>query len=487
MYGIKILTNINLFIIFFLDNKILYLRTFIFIYLKTSPMKQLFFPKSYQKCPGLGRKVILIILLSTIVSASSYAQMQKDSLAIISLLQDEATSWRMGDIEKHASYWSAKPYSTVFVSAANGEVYNVPVENMISPTKNMVGNGGLAHFFDIKMNIGPKQAWVSHQEISVSKEGEETLSYEVRMLEKEKDDWKLVGQSMHVVPHPKKQDTISYVQTVDVTTGKIETILQIEKHFEAPNWHPDGYLILNSGGLLYTLDLNSRLLNILPSDFANACNNDHGISPDLKWLAISHNNKQDPSPKAYKSAIYVIPIEGGTPRRVTDEVMSFWHGWSPDGKRLAYCAERNGNYDVYTISVNGGKEKRLTRTEGLDDGPEYSPDGKYIYFNSYRTGHMQIWRMKTNGTKPEQLTFDTNSNWFPHLSPDGKYMAYIAYTSDQKQNHLFGKQVKLRVMDLETKEIKDLTPVFYGGQGTINVPSWSPDSKKIAFVSYSVH
>jgi len=132
-------------------------------------------------------------------------------------------------------------------------------------------------------------------------------------------------------------------------------------------------------------------------------------------------------------------------------------------------------------------EKRLTTTEGLDDGPEYSPDGKYIYFNSYRTGHMQIWRMLANGTEPEQLTFDENSNWFAHPSPDNKWIVYISYHSDEKQNHLFGKQVQLRLMDLATKTIQNITPVFFGGQGTINVPSWSADSKKIAFVSYSIN
>lgn len=225
----------------------------------------------------------------------------------------------------------------------------------------------------------------------------------------------------------------------------------------------------------------------METGFADECNNDHGISPDNKWLAISHNDREHPSTKPYKSTIYVLPIGGGTPRKVTSKVPSYWHGWSPDGKRLAYCAERNGNYDIYTIPVEGGKEKRLTNAEGLDDGPEYSPDGKYIYYNSYKSGHMQLWRMDPNGKNQEQLTFDQNSNWFPHPSPDGKWIVYIAYTSDQKQNHLFGKQVKLRLMNLKTRDIKDITPVFFGGQGTINVPSWSPDSKKVAFVSYSVN
>lgn len=282
----------------------------------------------------------------------------------------------------------------------------------------------------------------------------------------------------------KKIDTTSYIQTVDISTGEIDTILTLNKHFEAPNWHPDNYLIVNSYGKLYTLDLETKDLELLDTGFADQCNNDHGISFDGKWLAISHNDKSDPSPKSYKSAIYVMPIEGGEPRRVTSKVPSFWHGWSPDGKKLTYCAERNGNYDVYTIGIEGGEETRLTTDEGLDDGPEYSPDGKFIYFNSYRSGRMQIWHMSADGKNPEQLTFDKYSNWFPHPSPDGKWIAYIAYINDQKQNHPFGKQVKLRLLNIETKEIKDITPEFFGGQGTINVPSWSPDSKKIAFVRY---
>lgn len=281
-------------------------------------------------------------------------------------------------------------------------------------------------------------------------------------------------------------DTTSYIQTLDITTGRIDTLLSIKKHVEAPNWHPNNYLIVNSYGKLYTLGLESKKMKFLNTGFATACNNDHGISPDKKWLAISHVDKTDSSRKAYKSAIYVLPVEGGEPRRITPEVMSFWHGWSPDGKILSYCGERNGNYDIYTIGIDGGTEKRLTFTEGLDDGPDYSADGKYIYFNSYRSGRMQIWRMSPDGQHPEQLTFDGNSNWFAHPSPDNKWIAYIAYTSDEKQAHLFGKNVKLRLMDTNTKAIKDITPVFFGGQGTINVPSWSPDSKKIAFVSYSV-
>lgn len=283
-----------------------------------------------------------------------------------------------------------------------------------------------------------------------------------------------------------RPDTTSYVHTVEIRTGKLDTVLTIARHLEAPNWHPDQYLIVNSYGSLFRLDLKTARLTPVPTGSVRLANNDHGLSPDNQWLAISHNDRNDPSPKSYKSAIYLVPIAGGEPRKVTKEVPSFWHGWSPDGRTLAYCGERNGNFDIYTIGTEGGQEKRLTTSEGLDDGPDYSSDGKYIYFNSYRTGHMQIWRMRSDGSQPEQLTTDENSNWFPHPSPDNRWIVYIAYTSDEKQNHSFGREVKLRLMNLKTRAIRDLTPVFYGGQGTINVPSWSPDSQRIAFISYSV-
>lgn len=284
-----------------------------------------------------------------------------------------------------------------------------------------------------------------------------------------------------------KKDTVSHILTVDIYTEQIDTINSVKDHFEAPNWHKDGYLILNSRGKLYTLDLHSPQFKLLDTDFADKNNNDHGLSPDHQLLAISHNDIYDTSSKPYKPHIYILPATGGKPRKITSEVPSYWHGWSPDGQFLVYCAERGGNYDVYKISVDGGEEVRLTTDQGLDDGPEYSPDGKYIYYNSYQSGSMEIWRMDPDGNNKEQITDDQNSNWFAHPSPDGQWITYIAYIEDQEQGHPFGKQVKLRLMNLTSREIKDITPVFFGGQGTINVPSWSPDSKRIAFVGYEIN
>ncbi|HKB98689.1 MAG TPA: hypothetical protein VKD23_07885, partial [Terriglobales bacterium] len=187
--------------------------------------------------------------------------------------------------------------------------------------------------------------------------------------------------------------------------------------------------------------------------------------------------------------VYIVPIAGGVPRRITQKSPSYWHGWSPDGKTLAFVGERNDEFDIYTIPVTGGEETRLTTAKGLDDGPEYSPDGKYIYFNSERTGHMQIWRMRADGSEQQQVTIDDWNNWFPHISPDGAWMVFLSYEPDVK-GHPENKNVMLRITSLNGGKVSDtkisVLARLFGGQGTINVPSWSPDSKEVAFVSYAL-
>lgn len=289
---------------------------------------------------------------------------------------------------------------------------------------------------------------------------------------------KLAINNLKITPDSLK--TIeSTLETIDIASLNRRVVLNIPKHIEAPNWSPDGkILIYNSGGLLYKIPSKGGESKLIPTDFAKRINNDHGISPDGTQLVISDQTETG------NSIIYSLPIDGGVPKKVTPLSPSYWHGWSPDGKTLAYCAERNGNYDIYTIPFEGGKETRLTTADGLDDGPDYSPDGKYIYFNSVRSGTMQIWRMLANGSQQEQITTDKYNDWFAHPSPDGKWIVYITFNTDVPAGaHPAEKEVKLRLMNLETKEITVITELF-GGQGTINVPSWSPDSEKIAFVSY---
>ena len=283
------------------------------------------------------------------------------------------------------------------------------------------------------------------------------------------------------------QDTTitSFLQTVDVSSGRIDTVYREIRHFEAPNWSPDGrFFLLNSSGRLYRLNVGTTRLDQLPIDFATPrMNNDHGISPDGKWLVVSH----EPTEDWLTSSVYLVPMTGGTPKQITSKAPSFWHGWSPDGTTLAYVGRRDGEFDIYTISVSGGEEKRLTTCRGLDDGPDYAPDGAFIYYNSFCSGRMQLWRMRRDGSGAEQLTRDAYSNWFPHPSPDGRWIVFLSYLEDQGQDHPFGRQVKLRLMDLRDRSVRDLTSPFFGGQGTINVPSWSPDSRHVAFVSFERH
>jgi TolB protein len=279
------------------------------------------------------------------------------------------------------------------------------------------------------------------------------------------------------VAQPKLYSALETI-AIDSTDRRVEYVAP--EHFEAPNWSRDGsYLLFNREGLLHKIPIDGGPIEKIETGFANRCNNDHGISPDGKSLVISDNSQED-----HNSLVYTLPITGGTPHRITKNSPSYWHGWSPDGKTLAFVGQRNGDFDIYSIPVGGGEETRLTTAKGLDDGPEYSPDGKYIYFNSERTGQMQIWRMHSDGSAQEQITKDEYNNWFPHISPDGKWMAILSYDKSVT-GHPENKDVVLRLMSLADGKITVVASLF-GGQGTINVPSWSPDSKRFAFVSYQL-
>ncbi len=270
----------------------------------------------------------------------------------------------------------------------------------------------------------------------------------------------------------------STLETITVASADRRVAYLSKGRFEAPNWSRDGsYFLFNREGRIEKLAVGSDQPSVIDTGFANRCNNDHGISFDGTQLAISDNSQGDK-----ESMVYLLPIGGGTPRRMTEKSPSYWHGWSPDGTTLAFVGQRDKEFDIYSIPAAGGTETRLTTAKGLDDGPEYSPDGNFIYFNSERTGHMQIWRMKPDGSDQEQVFSDDLNNWFPHISPDGQWMVFLTYGADVK-GHPENKDVMLRLMSLADKKITVLAKLF-GGQGTINVPSWSPDSRQLAFVSY---
>ena len=278
-----------------------------------------------------------------------------------------------------------------------------------------------------------------------------------------------------------QRDTFSILETVDVFSGERKVLKEFDHVIEAPNWTKDGkYLVFNSNGRMFTYEMATGEVKEINTAFAIDCNNDHVLSPDNSELAVSHFTNEDAT-----SRIYILPLSGGTPRLVTEKGPSYLHGWSPNGKRVAYCAERNGQYDIYTISVNGGEETQLTNLPGLDDGPEYSPDGKYIWFNSVRSGLMQVWRMEADGSNPTHMVQEESNDWFPHVSPDNQWVVYIAYKKGDVEpgDHPANKNVELRLIPAEGGAAKTIVSLF-GGQGTINVNSWAPDNRTIAFVSY---
>ena len=297
-------------------------------------------------------------------------------------------------------------------------------------------------------------------------------------------------------PSGARTTLINTLETISLRSRDRRVVYVVTQpgRIEAPNWFPDksNMLYFNSGGRLYKVQAdppgtprNPNRLKVpeqVDLGFLNRINNDHGVTLDGTLWAISDQSQTIDGQRP--SLIYTVPVAGGPPTLVTKLGPSYFHGWSPDGKALTYCALRNGNYDVYTIPVGGGEETRLTTAEGKDDGPEYSPDGQYIYFNSDRTGTMQIWRMKVDGSQQEQVTQDEAENWFPHVAPNNQILVFLTYAKGSG-DHPENKDVALRVMDLKSRKVDVLAKLF-GGQGTINVSSWSPDSQYLAFVSYQV-
>ncbi|MDB5263999.1 MAG: hypothetical protein JWQ14_3282 [Adhaeribacter sp.] len=303
---------------------------------------------------------------------------------------------------------------------------------------------------------------------------------------------KPVASNFH--PNPQIQKTLTTSQgilgcrleTMTIADGKRKVILESSGRFEAPNWMPGGKkLLYNAGGLLYTIPVTGGTPEKVNTGAITKSNNDHGISFNGKQLAISSGREGASGGGSY---VYVLPLTGGDPKLVTEQSPSYWHGWAPNNKEVTFVGQRNGSkiYNIYRANINTGKEVALTsNTTGHVDGPEYSPDGKYIYYNANPTGTMQLWRMRPDGTGKEQITFDENHNWFPHISPDGKWIAYISFPTDiDPDSHPSYQRVTLRLVPA-TGGAPRIMAYLYGGQGTINVNSWSPDSKSIAFVSNS--
>jgi TolB protein len=276
----------------------------------------------------------------------------------------------------------------------------------------------------------------------------------------------------------------STLEVMEIATGKRRVVYRTNTHIEAPNWsHSGAHLIFNSEGRLYRLPVNGGVPTRIDTGPLTKLNNDHGLSPDGKSIVVS--DKSDPDGL---SRLWIVPAEGGVPRRVIAHGPSYWHGWSPDGKTLAYVAARGDRIlNLWACPAAGGEEWRLTHGDWMDDGPDYAPDGRFIYFNSTRSGNMKLWRINADGSAPVQITFeDDTRDWFPHPSPDGKWLVYVSFGTDVAvKDHPPNKDVTLRLMAMEGGAPQVIASLF-GGQGTINVPSWSPDGSAFAFVSYKL-
>ena len=280
---------------------------------------------------------------------------------------------------------------------------------------------------------------------------------------------------------PYRQYLASNLEILDVTTGDRKVIFTHPKSIQAPNWTPDGKTLLYNGdGLMYTFDLAKGKTAVLNTGEVKNNNNDHVISFDGKMLGLSSGVQA-----LGGSIIYTVPIKGGEPKQITPRGPSYLHGWSPDNKNLVFTGQRDGDYNIYSVPSAGGPEVRLTDAKGLDDGPEYSPEGKYIYFNSARDGNMRLYRMKADGSEQVPLTDDKFHDWFPHISPDGKWIVFLSFLKEEVKadDHPFYKHVYLRLLPISGEGEPKVIAYIYGGQGTINTPSWSPDSKKVAFIS----
>jgi TolB protein len=278
---------------------------------------------------------------------------------------------------------------------------------------------------------------------------------------------------------------LSSLETIDPAQRRATIVYAARANVQAPNWTRDGSaLIFNQDGRLYTVTADGKSApQALDTGNATGCNGSHGLSPDGKWLAITCTTPGSPG-----NRVYVIPAAGGTPRMVTANPDSYFHSWSPDGKTVLFVrpgsGPQKGTLNIYAIAAAGGAETALTTGTGVNDDPDFSADGQFIYFNTDRWGGMQIARMHSDGSQVEQMTSDTMHNWTPHPSPDGKYVVFLSY-GPEVTTHAANKDILLRELSLsdgKTRVVRRLV----GGSGTMNVPNWSPDSKRFAFVAYDL-
>ena len=263
----------------------------------------------------------------------------------------------------------------------------------------------------------------------------------------------------------------SSLEVHHIDSGRTEVIWQDDILFEAPNWHPDGWFLVNAEGGLFRADHTG--LTPIPLGFGERCNNDHGFLPDGRIILSAHDGTG--------AGMHVFDGRATTPIGLPRP--SWWHG--VHGSLLTYPCVRNGDrvVRIATYDMDSQVETILTPGTAHHDGPDFSACGTYIWFNSDATGHAQIWRMRRDGSDAAPVFRDQNVNWFPHPSPCGKHVVFLVYPPGT-EGHPRDVAVQVHAMSPDGSNRRKLFDLF-GGQGTMNVPCWSPDGRAFAYVRFS--
>jgi len=271
---------------------------------------------------------------------------------------------------------------------------------------------------------------------------------------------------------------------------------------EAPNVLADGTLVLNGNGDLWLLRppadgdavLDETALVRVPMPGVPAINNDHVLDPSGNSVVVS----------ARDGDLYRVPVPaGGAAATLTDVTTAlpvvrkfYLHGIAPDGETLAAIVGERTEEGVWTTDVAlvdpaTGDPTFLTRDEHPDDGVSFA--GDVLVWNSERftPGTAQLVALWPGATDPVRITNDDRVNWFPHVSPDGAHLLYLSYEPGV-QGHPADHRVELRLLPgslvrgARIAVQPETLVTLEGGQGTVNVPPWSPDSRWFAYCDYPV-